>query len=188
MMYSIINRNVTDGGKGAGMAKGHLYWITGLSGAGKTTISTLLYQYLKEKKDNVVFLDGDKTREVYQNTDYSDEGREKITHINQRLCKMLTDQGIDVVCAFIAMKNIYRQWNRENIENYTEIYLEVPMEVLFQRDSKGLYKRALNKEITNVYGVDMPFEAPAAPDIKVINDGAMSPDEVCRFIVDKIGI
>ena len=59
------------------MSKGNLYWITGLSGAGKTTIGTLLYEYLKSKKDNVVFIDGDKTREVFQNKDYSEDGRRK---------------------------------------------------------------------------------------------------------------
>lgn len=166
--------------------KGRLYWITGLSGAGKTTISSLLYKRLKEKKENIVLLDGDKMREVYKNTDYTDEGRERITHMNQRLCKMLTDQGIDVICAFIAMKDSYRKWNRENIENYTEIFLDVPMEILFQRDSKGLYRKALNKEISNVYGVDLSYEAPKNPDLVIINDGAMTPDEVCDFIIDKL--
>ena len=59
--------------------KGHLYWITGLSGAGKTTISTLLYNYLRKKQNNIVLIDGDKIREVYQNTDYTEAGREKIS-------------------------------------------------------------------------------------------------------------
>ena len=61
---------------------GRLYWITGLSGAGKTTISTLLYDYLKKKQDNIFLIDGDKIREVYQNTDYTEEGRKKIAYMN----------------------------------------------------------------------------------------------------------
>ena len=60
------------------MKKGRLFWITGLSGAGKTTIGTLIYTYLKKKESNVVFIDGDMIREVYKNTDYSEDGRRKI--------------------------------------------------------------------------------------------------------------
>lgn len=159
--------------------------MTGLSGAGKTTISTLLYRYLREKKDNVVLIDGDAIREVYQNKDYSEEGREKISYINMRLCKMLTDQGIDVIIAVIGMRDAYRKWNRENIANYFEIYLEVPMEILLARDSKGLYSRALRGEVINVYGIDMPYEEPKHPDIKIRNDSSESPEDVCRIIIEK---
>lgn len=73
------------------MKKGRLFWITGLSCAGKTTVGKLIYQYLCTKENNVVFIDGDMLREVYQNTDYSEEGRKKIAYTNMRLCKMLTD-------------------------------------------------------------------------------------------------
>ena len=170
------------------MQKGQLYWITGLSGAGKTTISTLLYNYLKQKQDNIFLIDGDKIREVYQNTDYSEEGREKISYTNMRLCKMLTDQGIDVIIAVIGMRDAYREWNRANIENYYEIYLEVPMEELIRRDSKGLYSKALRKEIKNVYGIDMPYEEPKHPDVHIINDSSRTPEEVCQMIIDQLNL
>lgn len=166
--------------------KGRLFWVTGLSEAGKTTISTLLYQYLREKEDNIVFIDGDMIREVYQNRDYSEEGREKISYTNMRLCKMLTDQGIDVIIAVIGMRDVYREWNRQNIDNYYEIYLEVPMEVLIARDSKGLYGKALRHEITNVYGIDMPYEEPKYPDVKICNDSSKTPEEVCQIIISEL--
>lgn len=170
------------------MEKGRLFWVTGLSGAGKTTISTLLYKYMKGNEDNIVLIDGDKIREVYQNTDYSQEGREKISYMNMRLCKLLTEQGIDVIIAVIGMKDAYREWNRQNIDNYYEIYLEVPMEVLIARDSKGLYRKALRHEITNVYGIDMPYEEPKCPDIKICNDSSKSPEEVCQIIIDSFNL
>ncbi|MGN0414078.1 MAG: adenylyl-sulfate kinase [Agathobacter sp.] len=170
------------------MNKGQLYWVTGLSGAGKTTISTLLYNYLKQKQDNIFLIDGDKIREVYQNTDYSEEGREKISYTNMRLCKMLTDQGIDVIIAVIGMRDVYREWNRANIENYREIYLEVPMEELIRRDSKGLYSKALRKEITDVYGIDMPYEEPKHPDVHIMNDSSHTPEEVCQMIIDQLNL
>ncbi|MCM1425818.1 MAG: adenylyl-sulfate kinase [Eubacterium sp.] len=168
--------------------KGRLYWITGLSGAGKTTISTLLYNYLRQKQDNIFLIDGDKIREVYQNTDYTEAGREKISYMNMRLCKMLTDQGIDVIIAVIGMRDAYRKWNRENIENYREIYLEVPMEELIRRDSKQIYSRALRKELTNVYGIDMPYEEPKNPDVHIINDSTNTPEEVCQMIVEQLNL
>lgn len=170
------------------MKKGRLFWITGLSGAGKTTVSKLLYNYLREKQKNVVILDGDIVREVYQDEDYTREGRKRISYIYVRLCKMLTDQGIDVVGAFIAMQDEYREWNRKHIENYYEIYLQVPIEELIARDSKGLYKRALNHEISDVYGIDMPYEEPKHPDVKIVNDFSYTPEEVLDIIVKKLNL
>lgn len=168
--------------------KGCLYWITGLSGAGKTTISTLLYNYLKTKQDNIILIDGDKIREVYQNTDYTEKGREKISYMNMRLCKMLTDQGIDVIIAVIGMRHEYREWNRAHIKHYCEIYLEVPMAELIQRDSKQIYSRALRKELTNVYGIDISYEEPKTPDVHIINDSSNTPDEVCQMIVNQLNL
>ena len=170
------------------MDKGRLFWITGLSGAGKTTISTLLYNYLKEKQDNIVILDGDIVREVYQNKDYTTEGRRKTAYMNLRLCKMLTDQGIDVVAAFIGMNDEYREWNRQNIENYYEVYQKVPIDELIRRDSKGIYSRALNHEITNVYGIDLPYEEPKCPDIQIVNDFSNTPKEILSIIVQKFNL
>jgi len=170
------------------MQKGRLLWVTGLSGAGKTTIGTLLYQYLKKKEDNLIFIDGDKIREVYQNTDYSETGREKISYMNMRLCKMLTEQGIDVIIAVIGMKDVYREWNRKHIDNYFEIYLEVPMEVLIARDSKGIYSKALRHEITNVYGIDLPYEEPKSPDVKICYNSSMKPEKICQTIIDTLNL
>ena len=168
------------------MKKGRVFWVTGLSGAGKSTIGGLLYDRIKEKEDNVFFIDGDRIREVYQNTDYSEAGRKKIAYMNMRLCKMLTEQGIDVVIAVIGMKDEYREWNRKNYESYFEIYLEVPMEELIRRDSKGLYSKALRKEIKNVYGIDLPYEEPKYPDIHIINDSSNTPEEVCQRIIEQL--
>lgn len=101
---------------------------------------------------------------------------------------MLTDQGIDVIISVIGMRDAYRDWNRKNIENYFEIYLEVPMEELIRRDSKKLYSRAIKGEIKNVYGIDLDYEVPKTPDIHVINDSKLSPDEVCQIIINKLVI
>lgn len=165
------------------MESGNLYWITGLSGAGKTTIGIRLYQYLRQKKNNILFLDGDMLRKVYQSKAYSEKGRRSLAFQNARLCKMLTDQGIDVIICLIAMYEDCRKWNRENIENYHEIYLRVDLGELIRRDQKQLYSRALRNEITNVVGINMPFEEPQSPDLIIDNNGQNTPEEVVEMII-----
>ncbi len=159
--------------------KGRLFWVTGLSGAGKTTIGTILYQKLKEKYSNTVLVDGDVLRQVFGNDlGYSKEERFACAMRYARLCKLLTDQGILVVCCTISMFDAVREWNRENIKNYTEVYIKVPMEVLEQRNQKNLYddvKKGIGK---NVVGMDLELELPKNPDFVLLNDGTKSPEKM----------
>ena len=113
------------------MEKGTLYLFTGLSGAGKTTVGKLLYEKIRAEKPNVFFLDSDAGRVVFNDKcGYSREERLEGAYRNARVCKMLADQGIDVVCCTISMFDGVREWNREHIPGYCEIYLDVPMDVL----------------------------------------------------------
>ena len=162
--------------------KGTLYWFTGLSGAGKTTLGTLWYKHLLDTKGNVVLLDGDKNRARLKNNDYSRAARESKTFAGIKIAKYITDQGIDVVYCVIAMFDSIRKWNRENIENYKEIYLEVPMEVLFARDTKGLYAGARSGKIKDVVGMDQIAEYPTHPDVRIVNDGCRKPEDVIEEI------
>ena len=95
---------------------------------------------------------------------------------------MLSEQGIDVVCATISLFRECQEWNRTHIARYCEIYLRVPMEVLVQRDQKQLYSRALRGEITDVMGVDLPVEEPSRPDIVIDNDGVTPPAALAASI------
>ena len=117
---------------------GAVYWVTGLAGAGKTTIGKLLYESIKANKDNVILLDGDELRELYESDDYSYDGRKKLATKYSKLCKMISEQGIDVICCTIAMFDECRKWNRDNILNYKEIYLKVSIEELIKRDIKRI--------------------------------------------------
>lgn len=159
---------------------GNVYWITGLSGAGKTTVSKELYNKLKSKKDNVVFLDGDILRDVFGNDlGYTKEDRLKSAMRNSKLCKMLSEQGIDVICATISMFDEVRKYNRENILGYKEIYLSVSLEVLKKRNQKKLYSNG-----NNVVGMDIEFEEPKCPDIVIENDGSISIAEITNKILN----
>lgn len=163
--------------------KGTVYWITGLAGSGKTTIGKLLYRSIKSNKNNVILLDGDSLRKLYESNDYSYEGRKLLAIKYSRLCKMLSDQGIDVICCTISMFDECRQWNRENILNYKEIYLKVSIDELIRRDQKELYTKALRKEIKNVIGIDIDFEEPKQPDLLIENNGEISPKEIVNNII-----
>lgn len=171
------------------MKKGTVYWITGLSGAGKTTVGTLLFNYLKERKDNVVFLDGDILRSVYiLGSGYSTEERKEMAYQDCRMCKMLSDQNIDVVYCGISMYEECRKWNRENIENYKVIYLSVPMDILIKRDKKQLYSKALRGEISEVVGIDLPYDEPVNPEVFVDNSGIYTPEEVLKYIIKELSL
>jgi len=155
-------------------AKGTVYFFTGLSGAGKTTIGGLFYRRLKATKPNVVLLDGDDIRPVFgEDAGYTHDDRLRWAGRIFRVCRMLSEQGIDVVVCSIAMYRQVRDWNRENIPNYKEIYIKVSKDTLLARNQKGLYTKG-----RDVVGIDLPFDEPQRPDIVVANDGASTPLEI----------
>ena len=153
---------------------GTVYFFTGLSGAGKTTIGGLFHQRLKATKPNVVMLDGDEIRVAFgEDVGYTQDERLRWAGRIFRVCKLLSGQGIDVVVCSIAMYDSVRRWNRENILNYKEIYIKVSKDTLLQRNQKGLYTAG-----KNVVGIDLPFEEPQSPDLVVPNDGGRTPLEL----------
>ena len=162
------------------MEQGIVYWITGLSGAGKTTVGTALYKKIRESKRNVVILDGDKLREAYGGAfGYTQEERRKGALCNAKLSHMLAEQGIDVVCCTISMYDSVREWNRANNEKYIEVYLKVTMETLVKRDKKGLY----STHADNLVGVNQSMEEPKFPDVLVNNDGQEKVEDIVERIL-----
>lgn len=155
--------------------KGTVYWITGLSGAGKTTIGNRLYYELKQKNDNVVLLDGDILKNIVgDELGYSENDRRKKAFRYARICKTLADQDIIVICCTIAMYDEVREWNRKNNKAYVEVFLDVPMDVLVERNQKELYSRYRKGEISNVAGIDVRVEFPKEPDLVIKNDGSIN--------------
>lgn len=163
---------------------GYVYWVTGLSGAGKTTVGSKLYEYLHKVNTNIVLLDGDVLRDIFKCYDYSYEGRKNLGYQYARLCKMLNDQGLDIIICTVVMFEEIRRWNRNNIQNYREIYLEVDIEELIRRDKKGLYSAAKEKREGNVPGINMNVELPLNADITIHNYGVVTPDKAVEMIVD----
>lgn len=147
-------------------------WIVGLAGAGKTTIGREVHARLGAERRGVVFLDGDHVREIMGNDlGHSLEDRVRNAWRICRLCRYLDGQGIDVVCAILAVSHETLAWNRESYSDYFEVFLDVPISVLEQRDQKGLYSGARAGRVRDVVGVDIPFAPPPASDL-VLDNGA----------------
>ena len=158
-------------------------WLIGKSGAGKSEIGKRLYEKLKLKIPNIVYLDGDELRDAISwDLDHSLEDRHTSEKRRSGLCKLLSDQDISVICAALSNAPDLREWNKQNIINYYETYIKVEQSVLHERDSKGLYKKYNNNEINNIVGEDIPFHVPEYPWITIDNNGEETPDK----IVDQI--
>lgn len=146
-----------------------ILWITGLSGTGKTTLAREVHSRLEERDRPAVLLDGDELRAVFgalsgENQSFERDSRLRLALLYGRLCRMLGKQDIDVVIATISLFNEVHEWNREYLRDYYQVYLRVPMAVLRQRDSKGIYRCFDNGLINNVAGLDLEIEEPDSPD------------------------
>ena len=156
-----------------------IIWMIGMSGSGKTTLGREVARQWREKASNVVFLDGDEMREIFRNDRgeqaYTVEGRRENAERIAGLCDMLDRQNINVVCCILSIFADMREKNRSRFLQYFEVFMDAPMEVLRQRDVKGLYAAHERGETSNVVGVDIPFEPPAFADM-VIDSSGDNPD------------
>jgi len=163
---------------------GRVIWITGLSGSGKTTIGTRLYYRMKNQNPQVLLLDGDIIRDIFEpiEANFTVEGRKKRAYQYSDLCKMLAYQGATVICCTIAMYDDVRTWNRQNISNYHEIFIDVDWDIVKERDSKGLY----NIHINNMVGGSLETELPKAPDVVIKNTMDDNIDQYIDIILDSL--
>lgn len=162
---------------------GQVFWITGVTGTGKTTVGELLHRRLLQAGRNAVFLDGDALRAtISDDLGYSAADRRTSALRNSRLCRLIAAQGADVVCSTISLFHEVQQWNRENIAVYREIYLRAPREELERRDSKQIYSRVRSGSLKDVTGVDIQAEEPRWPDLTFDNWGDVTPQEVVEKI------
>ncbi|TDJ81183.1 adenylyl-sulfate kinase [Campylobacter volucris] len=158
-----------------------IIWLTGLAGSGKSTIGKALYEKIKEKNKNIIYLDGDELRDLLGHYGYDKKGRIDIALKRAKFAKFLNEQGMIVVVTTISMFNEIYKYNRENFKNYIEIYVKCEMQELIKRDQKGLYTQALEGKIKEVVGVDINFDEPN-PSLIIEN----SKQENLKQKVDKI--
>ncbi|MCL6443028.1 MAG: adenylyl-sulfate kinase [Alicyclobacillus sp.] len=151
--------------------RGVTVWFTGLSGAGKTTISTRVFELLKARGAAVEVLDGDILRQsLCRDLGFSKEDREKNIERVTFVAKLLTKHNVITLAAFISPYQSSRDRAREEIRDFLEVFVSAPIATLVERDVKGLYKKALAGEISGFTGIDDPYEEPRNADLVLRTD------------------
>ena len=168
------------------MHKGFTLWFTGLSGAGKSTVSEIVYKRLKHESAKVELLDGDVVRtNLSAGLGFSKEDRD----INVRrigfVCELLSRNGVIAIVAAISPYRAVREEVRSRISNFVEVYCHAPLETLAERDVKGLYKKAMAGEIASFTGVSDPYEPPVDPEV-TIDSSKESVDAGVEKVFDKL--
>lgn len=158
-------------------------WLTGLSGAGKTTLAVRIFEHLGRLGRKVERLDGDTMRGVFPNTGFSREARDEHIRRVGFMAGRLEHHGVCVVCAFISPYRQSRQFVRSQCKYFIEVYVKASLEECKRRDVKGLYKKAMDGKISAFTGLDDPYEAPERPEI-VVNTEKQTEEESVKQILD----
>jgi len=158
--------------------KGMVVWLYGLSGAGKTTISSLLKQKLESYGLFVVCLDGDELRSgINKDLTFTENDREENIRRAAEIARLMLQNNIITICSFITPLQKYRTLAAGIIgEPFTKVFIECPLDVCQARDVKGLYKKARANQITHFTGISSGFEIPANPEL-IIHTAAETPTE-----------
>jgi len=166
--------------------KGFTIWITGPSGAGKTTLANALKEKITELGYKAEVLDGDLIRrELYPELGFSKEEREIHNRVVIYLAKVLNKCGIIAIVSIVSPYRITRELARKEIENFVEVYVNAPLEVRMARDPKGLYSKAIKGEIKNLTGYDGVYEESENLEL-VLDTSRMSVEEEVEVILKKL--
>jgi adenylylsulfate kinase len=159
-------------------------WFTGLSGAGKTTISRAIEQELQSKGyKRVESLDGDVVRQnLTKGLGFSKEDRDENIRRVGFVANILTRNQVIVLVSAISPYQEIRQEVRERIGNFVEVYVNAPLAICEQRDVKGLYKKARAGEIKNFTGIDDPYEPPLNPEVECRTDLESLEESVAKVL------
>jgi adenylyl-sulfate kinase len=169
------------------MTIGFTIWFTGLSGAGKSTISAIVEQELRDRSHKVEVLDGDVVRtHLSKGLGFSKEDRDTNIRRIGWVCQVLTRNDVVAIAAAISPYRAIRDELREQIGRFVEVYVECSIEKLAERDVKGLYKKALAGEISNFTGVSDPYEAPLDPEVVCYSDGRETPEQSAEKVLARL--
>jgi adenylylsulfate kinase len=161
--------------------RGVTVWFTGLSGAGKTTITRAVEQELRSHDYRVEVLDGDIVREnLTKGLGFSKEDRDENIRRIGFVSHLLTRNGVIVLVSAISPYRAMREEVREKIGDFVEVFVNAPLAVCEQRDVKGLYKRARAGEIKNFTGISDPYEAPLSPEVECRTDLETQAESVAK--------
>ena len=123
--------------------KGILFWVTGLSGSGKTTISRKIKKYIEENYGPTLLVSGDDIRNIFNFKKYTIEERRKLVLKYCKLSKFITDQNINLIFAVVGMMDEVRDWNKKNIKNYIEIFIKTELKKIIKNKKKKIYHKKI---------------------------------------------
>jgi len=161
-------------------------WLTGIPASGKTTLAHLLEEYLKSKNQTCDILDGDELRKTLS-SDLGFSEKERKEH-NRRIifvAKLLAKNGVTVIVPIISPYRQTRELARKEIPKFVEVYVKASVDECKRRDPKGLYKKALAGDITNLTGLQAPYEEPLHPEI-VLDTERSTPQECLDNIIKRL--
>ena len=163
--------------------EGYTLWLTGLSGAGKTTVALALEAKLKERGAKVERLDGDVVREgLTRDLGFSKEDRDKNIERVTFVAKLLSRNGVGVIASFISPYRAARDLARCETTNFIEVHVNASLETCIKRDVKGMYAKAIAGEIKNFTGVSDPYEAPENPELTLTTDTETVDESVTKVL------
>lgn len=163
--------------------QGFTLWFTGLSGSGKTTLARAVEGILRDRGFKVEVLDGDVVRtNLSKGLGFSKEDRDTNIKRIGFVCKLLTRNGVVAIGSAISPYREVRDFVRQDIGRFVEVYCRCPLDALIERDVKGLYRQALDGEIENFTGVSDPYEEPLNPEVIVDTDREAPEESVGKII------
>ena len=161
--------------------KGIVFWITGLSGSGKTSIAKKIKKPIELKYGKTVLFSGDDLRNILNLKDYDKDKRLSYGKSYSKIVQNLSNQNVNVIIATASLFRELHNWNRKNIENYCEIYIKTKITNIKNFKKKKLY----HKNKTNLVGIDIIPEFPLKPDIKILNYFNKSLEILSKTILKK---
>jgi adenylylsulfate kinase len=163
--------------------RGVTVWLTGLSGAGKTTISKALEEELRSRHPKVEILDGDIIREnLTKGLGFSKQDRDENIRRIGFVSHLLTRNGVVVLVSAISPYREIRLEVKERIGDFIEVFVNAPLNICEERDVKGLYKKARSGEIKNFTGIDDPYEPPTSPEVECRTDLETLEESVSKIL------
>lgn len=163
--------------------KGILFWVTGLSGSGKTVISEKIWKDIIKNYGPTLLVSGDDLRKIFNFDKYTAHERKVLGIYYCRYAKFITDQNINLIFAVVGMRNSTRNWNRKNIKNYIEVYIKSNIKTIKMANKKKIYHEANSGDIV---GVNIKSELPTRPHITIKNDFKKSIDILSKELVKRI--
>ena len=164
--------------------KGILFWITGLSGSGKTTIAKKIESHIMKKYGSTITVSGDNLRNIFNFKKFSRKERLSYAITYGRFCKYLTDNKINIIFSTVSLFHKVRKWNRSNINNYVEIYIESDINKIIRQKKKFFYKG----KYKNIVGKNIIPEFPKTPHIIIKNDFKRPLNKLSDELLKKISL